>query len=1716
MCKKIRLLKSVFSALLLGGAIAMPLQSKAELLISDDFDYPVGALYNTNGWIRYNSYTNDPMQVVEGSLSYDGYHSPVGNSVSLVKNKEKAESLVRPLYPGQAETNSGTYYYSALINISNAPSKSAPFIGFTRSSGNACADGNGTSMHGGLVLSSTYGGYKIGIAKSSNTLLGSTTTAYPLNTTHLVIVKYEFVDGTTNDRVSLWVDPEASETEPTPAISYTSQADPGGIVGFALFQNYTTSLTPAVGIVDAVRVATTWADLFSENAGSGETPAEPVITVGSTELSFPETYSGFGTTRTLNIKATDLTEDITIGGLTPEFTAAVSTIAKEDAMSAEGYNLVINQYLETEENANSTCTLTLTSGSATSTVTLKSTVYGAKKVTNAKEVQALTSYEGYVSYIGSMTITAVDTYNGVAYAQDAQGGVAMNIGYLSSVPAVGQEVTKVFGATEISLGAVMLMPFAIETGQTGLTVEPTVLTAADMLADIKNNVFKLITIEGVDFTPEDGQTFANSTVRGTQNGTAVAVMPLRESTLQGNAVPTRADITGISRSVSGVTLIPRGADDVVAKEKPVEPPTLTVSTQMVNIQQAYSGMYYHETVNVQATNLTEDIAISGLPEGFSTDITAIPMEEAMKEGGYDLVLNFYIESDKQDYKMGNLTLTSGSASKTITLFAMIYASSVAHNAKEVQALPTNAPAAYNGKAIVTAVDAANSIAYAQDSEGGIAIKIGNLRTYPEVGYEIRNMLSSVSISGSGVVSLQPIGDQYMTMNAGTTTVAPAELTASELADNRADNMFRLVKLTDVDLNRTAGQIFEGTTVDGSQNGTAVAVSQIAGSSLMGKEIPAKADVTGVMLDNNTVTLLARNADDILAKAAPAADPVITVASSLSMGELYEGFTAEKILNIKATDLTEDITVNGVAAPFYVETTTIAKEDAMSENGYDLKVSFKPTSGGNPTCTMTLVSGAATAEVTLRGAAYSVNTVKFSTAFNNLASDAICRYTGNATVTYVHPDSKRVYAQDMLGGIAFDFIYFDEMPQIKVGDQISNLFGSAYQETSNINLLQVMSDDFTVTDAQKTIEPLEVLASEIKASPESYIHRLVKITDVTFTPTEGQKFTTGFTRGTQNETQVNVQGFSNSSLIGVAVPQQASITGISTALAVVTVKPRGAEDVVEKALDPALEVTAETLFTGECAPMGESTVVARFTADATALPAAAEIWLGGANRGMFSLSVETLPAGSGKTVVDVLYTPTSIGKHTASINFDTTPTTLSYTKTFTFYAYDPANMPAIEIAPATVEAFTAKAGETQEKEIKVNGKNLPDNGTIRVMGDANGAFVINNTLLSKYGEMTLKVTFKPQAEGTFTERIELDAMMCEPIYLTVTGTCTDALAAEEKEGDELPLSTLSPLTLLNEAFDTAVKNKPLALDGWKNLALDGTRAWWGYTFDNDNQAAKVTAYDSKIEAGEGTPAQMMLVTPALDFINSGSKIFTFEIMGQNLSDEMTDLLEVVYIDMEGDEMYVAPIANIDIPVTADRNNEWVPVTINFENSDLADVFFIGFRFTATRGRDNSAIYYIDNVTYGRTDLPFIMPEATELKIEANALTPSSVTLAVEGRNLDSEIKVAVGGDNPSRFTVSPATLPAEGGTLTITFLAEEEGQYAAELTLTAEGAPATVVSLIANNGKALDAIDTIDIDSTDADAEFFNLQGIRVNRENLNPGYYIVRTADKVAKVFVGK
>lgn len=555
-------------------------------------------------------------------------------------------------------------------------------------------------------------------------------------------------------------------------------------------------------------------------------------------------------------------------------------------------------------------------------------------------------------------------------------------------------------------------------------------------------------------------------------------------------------------------------------------------------------------------------------------------------------------------------------------------------------------------------------------------------------------------------------------------------------------------------------------------------------------------------------------------------------------------------------------------------------------------------------------------------------------------------------------------------------------------------------------------------------------------------------------------------------------------------------------------------------EPTMTVTPTVVYDGSAVAIGSSTTYATYAVEYANLENPIDVYLTGANRNQFEVSAETIPAGSGKATITLTYKPQAIGKHTARINFESTVSTLNTGFAATGIAWDPANPPMIVAHSGGLTPFTCKAGEQQKQTITVTTSDLPDYGKAAVKGLSNGAFIISTATLLKNGNTQINITFKPLVPGDYEEVIEFSGIKAVTETIRIYGTATENGTTEDREGDRLPLDDSKPLASYMQNFDGVTKNKPLSIEGWKNLAQVGNRAWWGYTWDDGNGAAKVTPYDSKME--ETTPCVMTLVSPALDFKNTPNPVLTFKVMGTLMRDGMADQLEVCYIEKDGEGMYVQPIDGLNIPASPDKNEEWVPYTIDLKGLDLADVFFIGFRFNSSRGAESTTSYYIDDFSWGQTNVPLIRPNIREGSFKATAgKKATSPDIEIEGIALTSDIKISLYGAHKGFFTLSTTTLPAAGGKFNLDFLNTEPGEYAVEVDLNSEGAPLTAVIVGVQNETATGITDVI-VDLSQP-VSVYDIQGraLITNKQisstselksAFGEGIYIVKQGEKACKV----
>lgn len=799
-------------------------------------------------------------------------------------------------------------------------------------------------------------------------------------------------------------------------------------------------------------------------------------------------------------------------------------------------------------------------------------------------------------------------------------------------------------------------------------------------------------------------------------------------------------------------------------------------------------------------------------------------------------------------------------------------------------------------------------------------------------------------------------------------------------------------------------------------------------------------------------------------------PVITLSKAkLDFGTLYQGDRATDTIHVKGTRLKGDITISTGSDELTVTPSVITAAEAAGE-GTDVVVTLNPKSVQGTAAITFSTEGAD--DKTLNASWQIVPVTEVKTLKELAAGDeeSVYRYTGEAVVTFVDNGGTQpvYYLEDATAGITVKNDYEALTTAYKAGDKLSGFTGMVASAWGAVSFIPLKADLGTVVAEGQTVEPVKITLADLKANAKDYVNRLVCIENATLqNVAEGAVFAAGMTQPTIKDAtgEGKLRIFKATSLIGKAVPTTAqNITGLSTSASAVIVAPRGAEDLQEAVVaEPSLTVTPDRIEM-QHGLVGKKLALDTLHIKAVNLPGPVELSITGTNRDQFAASVETIPAGSSETDVIVSYVPTKIGKHQARLNIDcpalpdlTTAVSLSA------YATDEKNPPVITVTPAQPEAFKAKAGETQEQTITVKTAYLPDYAYMKLK--TADAFRLSTSMLMKDAETQVKVTFAPKTAGTYENEILVYALGTDTVRVKISGTATDGGATgEEKEGDSLPLDTANPLQLLDEGFNSVEKNKPLKIEGWKNLAVTGTRAWWGYTFDADGEkAAKVTPYDSKVEQGEGQPCEMLLVTPPLDFKNAKSKIFTFRVRGDYLMDNQTDKLELCYIDMNDGEMYIAPVGGFTMPATKDQSGEWNEYHIDLSGQQLADVFFMGFRFKSTRGIDNSATYYIDDVTYGRTDIPWIRTSETEVAFTAepgkDAVSP---VITVTTENLTEPVTLSLGGPNKSKFELSAKELPAGGGQFTVAFNSDAEGVHEAYVKLASRGAADIYVPLTVNN------------------------------------------------------
>ncbi|WP_052705253.1 T9SS type A sorting domain-containing protein [Flavobacterium sp. 316] len=294
-------------------------------ILSDDFNYTDGDLLTNNGWSAFSGTGTQSIDVgTANGLVYSDYSGTTGFTAAVEGNAAQLDNTGEDVNKTFTAVTSGAIYYSFLVNVNSGTT--GYFAGLNTT---------GTTFGNRVFVkpSSTAGKINFGISNTSTA--NYSTTDFDLNTTYLIIVKY---DVTTTGSYSMWVKtsgvPATEVAAGSPEVT-NSGSGSATISGF-FFRQYsaTQNLT-----IDGLRMYSTWFNT---------TPCDLVLDAESTNCDAITTSLD---TYTATIPFT--------GGGTASYTLNTTsgTISGDDPSSSTSGNIIISGVTETTD-----ITLTISGG----------------------------------------------------------------------------------------------------------------------------------------------------------------------------------------------------------------------------------------------------------------------------------------------------------------------------------------------------------------------------------------------------------------------------------------------------------------------------------------------------------------------------------------------------------------------------------------------------------------------------------------------------------------------------------------------------------------------------------------------------------------------------------------------------------------------------------------------------------------------------------------------------------------------------------------------------------------------------------------------------------------------------------------------------------------------------------------------------------------------------------------------------------------------------------------------------------------------------------------------------------------------------------------------------------------------------------------------------------------------------------------------------------
>ena len=237
--------------------------ARAALLFYDGFDYPVGERLGESSSSAVWGNHKDQFTIVSGSLHYPGLKLSTGNRINIQAIDPSLNS-VRTVDGSWPKQTNGVLYVSFILRIHSTAKIRGAGVGTSLVTISDAA--NNTELMG--INLRNDGNIGLGVVKypSSNVAVSSSaffTSGQGANlsvdgyTTYLIVAKYEWVKGATNDVVTLWVNPTTLGVDEDEGNKISTSAGEDGAGSAARL----TLCRGANVNIDELRIGQSWADV---------------------------------------------------------------------------------------------------------------------------------------------------------------------------------------------------------------------------------------------------------------------------------------------------------------------------------------------------------------------------------------------------------------------------------------------------------------------------------------------------------------------------------------------------------------------------------------------------------------------------------------------------------------------------------------------------------------------------------------------------------------------------------------------------------------------------------------------------------------------------------------------------------------------------------------------------------------------------------------------------------------------------------------------------------------------------------------------------------------------------------------------------------------------------------------------------------------------------------------------------------------------------------------------------------------------------------------------------------------------------------------------------------------------------------------------------------------------------------------------------------------